>query len=165
MTPALPFWRRSKLDIGVHLRIFLAKLRPLKSESDTLTLRRLIVMKQPLVRPYARVDCLERIYSSVSTYSASLYHAEILVATKCVSKTHGYEQTLQGVDESLKKFGLGRSPYNYCSPEAHKLMIIEYVDLFLIHNPHSGTEKRLATYKALQEARAAGKIHTVGVSN
>jgi len=43
--------------------------------------------------------------------------------------------------------------------------LIDYVDLFLIHDPFSGREKRLATYKALLEARDAGKIRTVGVSN
>ncbi|KAF7376274.1 putative transporter C11D3.18C [Mycena sanguinolenta] len=68
-------------------------------------------------------------------------------ATKCVSKNHGYESTLKGVEESLAKFQLG------------------YIDLFLIHDPLSGTERRLATYKALLEAKAAGKIRSVGVSN
>ena len=43
--------------------------------------------------------------------------------------------------------------------------IADYIDLFLIHDPLSGKEKRLQTYKALLEARAAGKIRTVGVSN
>lgn len=42
---------------------------------------------------------------------------------------------------------------------------LEYIDLFLIHDPYSGTERRLATYKALQDARRAGKIRSVGVSN
>jgi diketogulonate reductase-like aldo/keto reductase len=35
----------------------------------------------------------------------------------------------------------------------------------LIHDPFSGTERRLATYKALLEAKATGKIRSVGVSN
>jgi diketogulonate reductase-like aldo/keto reductase len=43
--------------------------------------------------------------------------------------------------------------------------LLDYIDLFLIHDPLSGSEKRLQTYKALQEARVAGKIRTVGVSN
>jgi len=43
--------------------------------------------------------------------------------------------------------------------------LLDYIDLFLIHDPKSGKEKRLATYKALLEAKAAGKIRTVGVSN
>lgn len=43
--------------------------------------------------------------------------------------------------------------------------LADYIDLFLIHDPLSGKEKRLQTYKALLEAKAAGKIRTVGVSN
>ncbi|OJA10533.1 hypothetical protein AZE42_01711 [Rhizopogon vesiculosus] len=73
--------------------------------------------------------------------------SECFITTKCVSKNHGYDSTLKGVDESLTKFGF------------------EYIDLFLIHDPYSGTERRLATYKALQDARRAGKIRSVGVSN
>lgn len=42
---------------------------------------------------------------------------------------------------------------------------IDYIDLFLIHDPYSGTDRRLETYKALLEAKAEGKIRTVGVSN
>ncbi|KAL4079888.1 NADP-dependent oxidoreductase domain-containing protein [Scleroderma yunnanense] len=72
---------------------------------------------------------------------------EFFITTKCVSKTHGYDSTLKGVDESLERFGF------------------EYIDLFLIHDPFSGTERRLATYKALLDAQAAGKIRSVGVSN
>ena len=45
------------------------------------------------------------------------------------------------------------------------LIQVDYIDLFLIHDPYSGTERRLATYKALQEAKQAGKIRDVGVSN
>ncbi|KAJ7594328.1 NADP-dependent oxidoreductase domain-containing protein [Mycena floridula] len=72
---------------------------------------------------------------------------DLFITTKCVSKTHGYEKTLKGVDESLVRFGL------------------DYIDLFLIHDPLSGSRKRLETYKALLEAKKAGKIRSVGVSN
>jgi diketogulonate reductase-like aldo/keto reductase len=41
----------------------------------------------------------------------------------------------------------------------------DYVDLFLIHAPFPSKDLRLATYKALQEAKAGGKIRSVGVSN
>ncbi|KAF8638077.1 hypothetical protein AX16_010709 [Volvariella volvacea WC 439] len=73
--------------------------------------------------------------------------SELFITTKCISKTHGYESTLRGVDQSLQKFQF------------------DYIDLFLIHDPYSGTEKRLATYRALLEAKKAGKIKSVGVSN
>lgn len=41
----------------------------------------------------------------------------------------------------------------------------DYIDLFLIHDPMSDRARRLDTYRALQEARVAGKIRSVGVSN
>jgi diketogulonate reductase-like aldo/keto reductase len=41
----------------------------------------------------------------------------------------------------------------------------DYVDLFLIHDPLSGSKKRLETYKALLECKENGKIKDVGVSN
>ncbi|EIM90875.1 Aldo/keto reductase [Stereum hirsutum FP-91666 SS1] len=72
---------------------------------------------------------------------------DVFVTTKIESKDHGYENTLKGVDESLKRFGF------------------DYIDLFLIHDPFSGPEKRIATYKALLKSRDEGKIRTVGVSN
>ncbi|TFL04800.1 NADP-dependent oxidoreductase domain-containing protein [Pterulicium gracile] len=80
-------------------------------------------------------------------HASGLDRKSLFITTKCVSKTHGYESTLKGVDDSLERFGL------------------DYLDLFLIHDPYSGTERRLATYKALKEAQKAGKIRTVGVSN
>ncbi|KAF8973083.1 NADP-dependent oxidoreductase domain-containing protein [Flammula alnicola] len=79
--------------------------------------------------------------------AAGINRGDVFITTKCVSKTHGYESTKKGVDESLAK------------------MKFDYIDLFLIHDPLSGTERRLETYRALLEAKAAGKIRTVGVSN
>ncbi|KAG8740953.1 hypothetical protein FRC10_003523 [Ceratobasidium sp. 414] len=43
--------------------------------------------------------------------------------------------------------------------------LLDYVDLFLIHDPLSGPKKRLETYQALLECRDKGKIKSVGVSN
>ncbi|KAF8894008.1 Aldo/keto reductase [Infundibulicybe gibba] len=82
-----------------------------------------------------------------AVHECGLSRGDLFITSKCNSRTHGYESTLRGVDESLRKFGF------------------DYIDLFLIHDPYSGTERRLATYRALQDARAAGKIRTVGVSN
>ncbi|KAJ6625478.1 Aldo/keto reductase [Mycena sp. CBHHK59/15] len=76
--------------------------------------------------------------------ASGLNREELFITTKCVSKHHGYESTLKGVDASLAKFGF------------------DYIDLWLIHDPYAGTERRLATYKALLECKAAGKIRSVG---
>ncbi|KAG8802340.1 hypothetical protein FRC16_009863 [Serendipita sp. 398] len=44
-------------------------------------------------------------------------------------------------------------------------LCLEYMDLFLIHDPLSGKERRLATWRALIKARDDGKIRSIGVSN
>lgn len=90
-------------------------------------------------------------------------------ATKCISKTHGYDSTLKGVDESLARFGFGME-FMKVQSRLRQLtrafcLSKDYIDLFLIHDPFSGTERRLATYRALLDALKAGKIRTVGVSN
>jgi len=78
---------------------------------------------------------------------SGLKREEIFVTSKCVSSTHGYQSTLSGVDASLKKFGF------------------DYIDLFLIHDPLSGPQKRIETWRALIDAKKAGKIRSIGVSN
>lgn len=78
---------------------------------------------------------------------SGLKREEVFITTKCASRSHGYDNTLAGVDTSLSKFGF------------------DYVDLFLIHDPLSGSKKRLETYKALLECKEKGKIKDVGVSN
>jgi diketogulonate reductase-like aldo/keto reductase len=78
---------------------------------------------------------------------SGLSRGDLFITTKCTSKTHGYDNTVKGVDTSLEKMGF------------------DYIDLFLIHDPLSGKQKRLETYKALLEAKVAGKIRSVGVSN
>jgi len=100
---------------------------------------------------YRHVDSAQ-VYRNEAHVGAALKKSglpreEVFLTTKCISNTHGYESTLKGVDDSLAKFGT------------------DYIDLFLIHNAHSGKDLRLATYQALQDARKAGKIRTVGVSN
>ncbi|KAH8110125.1 Aldo/keto reductase [Phellopilus nigrolimitatus] len=83
----------------------------------------------------------------IAVRKSGIPREEIFVTTKVIQGSHGYDSALGVVEESLSKLG---SPY---------------IDLYLIHSPLSGKEKRLATYRALLEKRDAGKIRTVGVSN
>jgi len=78
---------------------------------------------------------------------SGVLRSDVFVTSKIASRSHGYESTLAGVDQSLAEFKF------------------DYIDLYLIHDPLSGKEKRLATYRALLECQKAGKIRTVGVSN
>ncbi|KAI0666603.1 Aldo/keto reductase [Trametes maxima] len=72
---------------------------------------------------------------------------EVFVVSKIYHPEHGYESTLAAVEDSLDKFGY------------------EYFDLYLIHSPLSGKETRLETWRALVDAKKAGKIKSIGVSN
>jgi diketogulonate reductase-like aldo/keto reductase len=70
-----------------------------------------------------------------------------LQASKIRSPDHGYDKALKKLDKSLSEFGF------------------TYLDLFLIHDPLSGKEKRLETWKAMIKMRDEGKIKSIGVSN
>ncbi|CAG7851020.1 Uncharacterized oxidoreductase Mkms_1985 [Serendipita indica DSM 11827] len=78
---------------------------------------------------------------------SGLVREMLFITSKINSRNHGYEKTLTWIDQSLRNFGL------------------EYMDLFLIHDPLSGKERRLDTWKALIKARDDGKIKSIGVSN
>jgi diketogulonate reductase-like aldo/keto reductase len=70
---------------------------------------------------------------------------EIFVTTKLWNGDQGYESGLAAIDESLQKLGL------------------EYVDLYLIHWPQTGT--RDDAWRAMEEIYKIGKTKSVGVSN
>ncbi|OSX63052.1 hypothetical protein POSPLADRAFT_1141671 [Postia placenta MAD-698-R-SB12] len=72
---------------------------------------------------------------------------DIFVTSKIIHSDYGYNSTLSAIDESLQRFGF------------------DYLDLFLIHSPHSGKARRLETWKALVKAKEDGKLRTIGVSN
>lgn len=41
----------------------------------------------------------------------------------------------------------------------------DYLDLYLIHSPPRGTKLRIDTWRALVDAKKAGKVRDIGVSN
>lgn len=69
---------------------------------------------------------------------------EIFVTSKLWLQDHGYDAAKKAVDVSLQKPGL------------------DYMDLYLIHQPYGDV---LGAWKALEEAKQAGKIKSIGVSN
>lgn len=69
---------------------------------------------------------------------------EIFVTSKLWLQDHGYEAAKKAVDVSLQKLGL------------------DYMDLYLIHQPYGDV---LGAWQTLEEAKQAGKIKSIGVSN
>lgn len=86
----------------------------------------------------------------------SVKRSEIFYTTKVWDAEHGYEKTKASIDQSIKRLqGNGDDPKR----------TLGYIDLALVHSPQSFKEKRLGTWKALQEAVDEGKIKSIGVSN
>ena len=69
---------------------------------------------------------------------------EIFVTSKLWLSHYGYERAKVGIDRSLKKLGL------------------DYIDLYLIHQPYGDVP---GAWKAMEKAKAAGKLRSIGVSN
>lgn len=81
---------------------------------------------------------------------------EIFVTTKLWNADQGHKKTLAAIDASLSRLGL------------------DYVDLYLIHWPFTSHHrilgktlgnKRVETWKAMEEILKSGKAKAVGVSN
>jgi hypothetical protein len=71
----------------------------------------------------------------------------VLAFLQIWDSAHGYDAATRSIDQSLKQSALS------------------YFDLILIHSPNPGREKRLETYRALIDAKKAGKVKSIGVSN
>ena len=69
---------------------------------------------------------------------------EIFVTSKLWLQDYGYEAANKGIDTSLSKLSM------------------DYVDLYLLHQPYGDVA---GAWKALEDAKAAGKIKSIGVSN
>nr|WP_297174213.1 aldo/keto reductase [uncultured Agathobaculum sp.] len=70
--------------------------------------------------------------------------SEVFLTSKLWLQDYGYEAAKKGIDTSLRKLGL------------------DYMDLYLIHQPYGDVP---GAWKAMEEARQAGKIRSIGVSN
>lgn len=78
--------------------------------------------------------------------TSALTRQNVFYTTKLFENT-SYEAAKISIQESLKKSKMG------------------YIDLFLLHSPHGGKEKRLESWEAVEDAIDDGKVMNGGVSN
>ncbi|MBQ9578166.1 MAG: aldo/keto reductase, partial [Ottowia sp.] len=69
---------------------------------------------------------------------------EIFITSKLWLQDYGYEAAKKGIATSLEKLGT------------------DYIDLYLLHQPYGDVP---GAWRALEEAKAEGKIRSIGVSN
>lgn len=69
---------------------------------------------------------------------------EIFITSKLWIQDYGYEAAKRGIETSLANLDLG------------------YIDLYLLHQPYGDV---VGTWNALEEAKAEGKLKSIGVSN
>lgn len=69
---------------------------------------------------------------------------QIWVTSKMWLQDYKYEDAKKSIETSLEKLGL------------------DYIDLYLIHQPYGPVDE---AWRAMEEAKKAGKIHSIGVSN
>ncbi|KQN97356.1 MULTISPECIES: aldo/keto reductase [Stenotrophomonas] len=79
--------------------------------------------------------------------ASSVAREELFITTKLRNPDQGYDSALRALDASLARMGLDR------------------VDLYLIHWPCPRHDRFVDSWKALVQARADGKVRSIGVSN
>ena len=105
-------------------------------------------VKLALNAGYRHIDTAAAYFNEADVGKAvkdsGISRAEIFVTSKIWLQDHGYDAAKKAVDVSLEKLGL------------------DYMDLYLIHQPYGDV---IGAWKALEEAKRAGKIKSIGVSN
>ena len=78
--------------------------------------------------------------------TSALTREDVFYTTKLNENTT-YQAANKSIQESLQKSKMG------------------YIDLFLLHSPYGGKEKRLESWKAVEDAVEDGIVKSGGVSN
>jgi 2,5-diketo-D-gluconate reductase A len=72
---------------------------------------------------------------------------EVFVTTKVANDSHGHDEAVRALDESLERLGT------------------DHVDLYLIHWPRPSADRYVETWKGLEKVVADGRARAIGVSN
>ena len=105
-------------------------------------------VKEAIRAGYRHIDTAAAYFNEADVGKAvrdsGIRREELFITSKLWLQDYGYEAAKQGIDASLRKLGM------------------DYMDLYLLHQPYGDVA---GAWKALEEAKAAGKIKSIGVSN
>ncbi|MBF8969991.1 MULTISPECIES: aldo/keto reductase [unclassified Streptococcus] len=105
-------------------------------------------VKEALEVGYRHIDTAQAYFNEAEVGQAikdsGIPREEIFVTSKLWIQDFAYETAKATIDTTLEKMGL------------------DYLDLYLLHQPYGQVEE---AWKALEEAKAEGKIKSIGVSN
>jgi 2,5-diketo-D-gluconate reductase A len=79
--------------------------------------------------------------------ASELNRDDVFITTKCFNDSHGYYQATRALKDSLERLEL------------------EHIDLYLIHWPAPARDRYVETWRAFIDAREAGLVRSIGVSN
>ena len=105
-------------------------------------------VKEALAVGYRHIDTAVAYFNEQEVGQAikdsGIPREEIFVTSKLWLQDYGYEAATKGLETSLKKLGL------------------DYIDLYLLRQPYGDVP---GAWRALEDAKEAGKIKSIGVSN
>ena len=105
-------------------------------------------VKEALAVGYRHIDTAVAYFNEQEVGQAikdsGIPREEIFVTSKLWLQDYGYEAATKGLKTSLKKLGL------------------DYIDLYLLQQPYGDVP---GAWRALEDAKEAGKIKSIGVSN
>ena len=105
-------------------------------------------VKEAIQAGYRHIDTAAAYFNEADVGKAvkdsGVSREEIFITSKLWLQDYGYEAAKKGIDASLQKLGM------------------DSMDLYLLHQPYGDVA---GAWKALEEAKAAGKIKSIGVSN
>ena len=103
---------------------------------------------QALKAGYRHIDTAAAYFNEAEVGKAvrdsGIPREEVFITSKLWLQDYGYEAAKKGIDTSLEKLGT------------------VYIDLYLLHQPYGDVA---GAWRALEEAKAAGKLRSIGVSN